>query len=165
MQPIRMNTPAPLAEDRPNVLFIDGNAANRKTFAAAFACDFDVRSVGSMEEAWEVLAEGRTDVVICEQLLPGILGSDALGQVKQRYPRAKRMLITEHADLRSLVDALNNAGVCHYISKPWEVDAVRTAVRDAHASLQAQDAQSALTSQLLESNRQLEFALRQRLLS
>ncbi|MBK9420265.1 MAG: response regulator [Flavobacteriales bacterium] len=165
MQPIRMNTPASLVEDRANVLFIDGNATNRQTFASAFACDFDVRLAGSMEEAWEILAEGRTDVVICEQLLPGILGSDALGQVKQRHPRAKRMLITEHADLRSLVDALNNAGVCHYISKPWEVDAVRTAVRDAHASLQAQDAQSALTSQLLESNRQLEFALRQRLLS
>lgn len=75
------------------------------------------------------------------------------------------MLITAHADLQSLVDALNRAGVCHYIQKPWETEKVRIAVLEAHATLLAEEAKDAYTMQLQESNRQLEFALRQRLLS
>jgi response regulator RpfG family c-di-GMP phosphodiesterase len=63
------------------------------------------------------------------------------------------------------VDALNQAGVCHYIQKPWKFEEVRAAILNAHASLMADEAQRALTQRLEESNRQLEFALRQRLLS
>jgi FixJ family two-component response regulator len=75
------------------------------------------------------------------------------------------MLITAYADLQAVVDALNQAGVCHYIQKPWEVQDVLAAVHKAHTEYSAETERSAYTEQLLETNRQLEFALRQRLLS
>jgi two-component system sensor histidine kinase/response regulator len=161
----KLPTSANSAVKLPKVLFLDGSAANRSAFEDAFQGEFELSVAGGLDEAWELLADGTMDVVICDQMLPGIAGSEALRQVKQRHPRARRMLITAHADLQSLVDALNRAGVCHYIQKPWETEKVRIAVLEAHATLLAEEAKDAYTMQLQESNRQLEFALRQRLLS
>jgi DNA-binding NtrC family response regulator len=161
----KLPTSANSAVKLPKVLFLDGSATNRSAFEDAFQGEFELSVAGGLDEAWELLADGTMDVVICDQMLPGIAGSEALRQVKQRHPRARRMLITAHADLQSLVDALNRAGVCHYIQKPWETEKVRIAVLEAHATLLAEEAKDAYTMQLQESNRQLEFALRQRLLS
>lgn len=149
----------------PTVLYIDDEAGNRIAFRAAFRGDFNLKMAGSLEEAWPLLEAGGVHVVICDQHMPGILGTEALRHVKERFPQVRRMLITAHADLQALVDALNEAGVCHYIQKPWEEAEVRRAVAMAWASVQADQERSAYTEWLIESNRQLEFALRQSLLA
>ena len=152
-------------EDRPCVLLIDDELANRQTFAACFRRDFNVLLAADLNEAWSLLEHHNVHVVICDQRMPGVLGCDALRQIRDRYPQVRRMLITAYADLQAVVDALNQAGVCHYIQKPWEVQDVLAAVHKAHTEHKAETERSAYTEQLLETNRQLEFALRQRLLS
>ncbi len=149
----------------PTVLFIDDEAANRLTFKAAFRTEFNVLLAAGLEEAWPILERQEVHVVICDQRMPVTLGHEALAQIKDRHPRVRRMLITAYADLQVLVDALNEAGVCHYIQKPWEVQDVLKAVHAAWKAYQAEHDQQAYTEHLLESNRQLEFALRQSLLS
>jgi response regulator RpfG family c-di-GMP phosphodiesterase len=152
-------------EDRPTVLLIDDELANRQTFAACFRRDFNVLLAADLDQAWSLLEHHNIHVVICDQRMPGVLGCEALRRIRERYPQVRRMLITAYADLQAVVDALNQAGVCHYIQKPWEVEAVLTAVRKAYAECIAETERSAYTEQLLEANRQLEFALRQSLLS
>ncbi|MCC6839875.1 MAG: response regulator [Flavobacteriales bacterium] len=149
----------------PTVLYIDDEEENRITFKATFRKDFNVVLAADLNEAWKVLEVARVHVVICDQRMPGVAGSEALRRIRERYPQVHRMLITAHADLQALVDALNEGGVCHYIQKPWEVDDVRRAVAQAWARHQAEMERKAFTEKLLESNRQLEFALRQSLLS
>lgn len=152
-------------ETVPTVLFIDDEPGNRLTFKAAFRKEFNVLLAESLEAAWPILERQDVHVVICDQRMPVVMGSEALCQIKARFPRVRRMLITAYADLQTLVDALNNAGVCHYIQKPWEVQDVLAAVKAAWAAYQQENEQAAYTEKLLESNRQLEFALRQSLLS
>lgn len=149
----------------PTVLYIDDEAANRQTFKAAFRTTFNVLVAANLSEAWPILQRSEVHVVISDQRMPGVAGCEVLSQIKERYPRVRRMLITAHADLQVLVDALNQAGVCHYIQKPWEAEEVRTAVLAAWAEYKAEHERIAFTEKLLESNRQLEFALRQSLLS
>lgn len=151
--------------DVPTVLYLDDEPGNRQAFSAAFRTDFKVLTAESLAEAWPLLEQHEVHVVICDQRMPGITGSEALCRIKERFPQARRMLITAYADLQALVDALNQAGVCHYIHKPWEADEVRKAVQEAWKDHQDETARDAFTERLLESNRQLEFALRQSLLS
>ena len=149
----------------PTVLYIDDEAANRQTFKAAFRTTFNVLVAASLTEVWLTLQQHVVHVVISDQRMPGVAGCEVLRQIKGRYPRVRRMLLTAHADLQVLVDALNQAGVCHYIQKPWEAEEVRTAVMAAWTEYKAENERMAFTEKLLESNRQLEFALRQSLLS
>lgn len=149
----------------PTVLYMDDEQGNRLAFKAAFRTEFNVLIAADLTEAWKMLEQYEVHVVISDQRMPGITGSEALVRIKERYPRARRMLITAYADLQALVDALNQAGVCHYIQKPWEAEEVRRAVQLAWDGYKAEIEQEAFTEKLLESNRQLEFALRQSLLS
>ena len=75
------------------------------------------------------------------------------------------MLVTAYNDLQAIVDALNLGGVCYYIQKPWEHDAVLRVIAKAYEDHCAEEERKTQTARLIESNRQLEFALRQRLLS
>ncbi len=149
----------------PTVLYLDDNAANRQAFNAAFRKEFKVLLAANLTEAWQQLDQNSVHVIIADQRMPDTKGSVALSLVRERYPSVRRMLVTAFADLQAVVDALNHGGVCYYIQKPWEVDAVLKAVANAFSEIKAEQDREAYTARLLESNQQLEFALRQRLLS
>jgi response regulator RpfG family c-di-GMP phosphodiesterase len=104
-------------------------------------------------------------VLIADQRMPDMAGSEVLRLVRERHPTVRRMLVTAYADLQAIVDALNFGGACFYIQKPWEEETVRSAVAAAFEEFRAEEERTAYTARLVESNRQLEFALRQRLLS
>jgi DNA-binding NtrC family response regulator len=154
-----------LVPTRPRVLYVDDDRGNRQAFIAAFRKEFDVLTASTAEEAWEILAQGHVHVTIADQRMPGMKGSEFLAMVRHRFPRVKRMLVTAYADMQAVVDALNMGGVCFYIQKPWEVDAVRKAVMQAFIESNDEAERTAFTERLIENNKQLEFALRQSLLS
>lgn len=149
----------------PTVLYVDDEEGNRTAFQAAFRREFNVLTAAGLEEALRILEQVGVHVAICDQRMPGVPGHEVLRRIKELYPAVRRMLITAYADLQALVDALNHAGVCHYIRKPWDASEVRAAVMRAFAESQAEADRNARMEFLVESNRQLEFALRQRLLS
>ncbi len=149
----------------PSVLYLDDSAANRQAFQAAFRKEFKVFLADCPAEALKILAENEVHVLIADQRMPGMSGTEVLRLVRDRHPSVRRMLVTAYADLQAIVDALNQGGVCYYIQKPWEEESVRKAVSAAFADFRAEEERTAFTAKLIESNRQLEFALRQRLLS
>jgi len=97
--------------------------------------------------------------------MPGTPGSQMLSLVRDRYPNIKRMLITGYSDLEAIVEAVNKAGVSHYSAKPWNADELADAVQKAFGEVKAEEERIAYTERLITANQQLEFALRQRLLS
>lgn len=149
----------------PVVLYLDDSAPNRQAFHAAFRKEFKVLLAADLEEALQLLQAHRVNVLIADQRMPDVSGSEVLRLVRERFPSVRRMLVTAYADLQAIVDALNHGGACYYIQKPWEEETVRRAVKAAFAEFLAEEERSAFTAKLIESNRQLEFALRQRLLS
>ncbi|MBL7962470.1 MAG: response regulator [Flavobacteriales bacterium] len=149
----------------PCVLFVDDEPTNRMTFRAAFRRQFRVLLAGTPEEAFDHLNSSEVDVVISDQRMPGTVGSEFLAQVRQRFPKVRRMLVTAYSDLQALVDAVNRAGVSQYIQKPWDAGQLAEAVRQAHQDRVREVEQDAQVTYLAELNQQLEFALRQRLLS
>lgn len=149
----------------PCVLYLDDENGNRQAFQAAFRRDFRVLVAGTVEEAWRLLGSADVHVLIADQRMPGMSGSTFLALVRRKHPQVRRMLLTAYADLDAVVNALNEGGACYYIRKPWEHGEVANAVRTAYRDLLAEREQASYTAQLLKSNQQLEFALRQRLLS
>ena len=149
----------------PCVLFVDDETGNRQAFMSVFRRDFNVLVAASLQEAWSLLAQNVIHVVIADQRMPGTVGSELLHLVRERYPRIRRMLMTGYADLDAVVDAVNRGGVSQYLPKPWDPAQVVEAVRNAFTEIRLEEEKAAYAAQLLETNRQLEFALRQALLS
>lgn len=151
--------------DRTVVLFVDDDAGNRQAFHATFRRAFEVLTASGFEEAWQFLSNRPVDVIITDQRMPGTTGSQLLSLVRERFPQVRRMLVTAYSDIQAVIDAVNLGGVTNYIAKPWDPVRLEALVMAAHAEVKAERQREHYTQQLVEANRQLEFALRQRLLS
>lgn len=158
-------TPLPYLAPKPSVVFVDDDAGNRQAFQAAFRTTMNVFTAADIQEVWALLSAHTVHVVIADQRMPCTKGSELLAQVKERFPNVRRMLVTAYADLEAIIEAVNNGGVTKYFAKPWVHDQIVSAVDQAYAELRAEEDQADRIRRLEEANRQLEFALRQRLLS
>lgn len=82
-------------------------------------------------EGLEILAQNEVDVVLSDQRMPGMTGVEFLRRAKAIHPDAVRMVLSGHADLQSVTDAINEGAIYKYITKPWDRDRLRNLVRDA----------------------------------
>ncbi|MCB0763474.1 MAG: response regulator [Flavobacteriales bacterium] len=152
-------------EPIPTILYLDDDGANRQAFVSAFRRSNRVFTAADLAGAWETLASEQVHIVIVDQRMPGIQGSEVLGLIKERYPAVRRMLMTGYSDIQAVIDAINRGGVSHYLSKPWNPEQVGQAIATAFADYRRDQDRNEYTQSLIDANRQLEFALRQRLLS
>lgn len=78
-----------------------------------------------------VLAEEEVDLVISDMRMPEMDGARFLEQVYMRSPDTVRILLTGHADIDAVTDAINKGQIYRYVSKPWEDNDIVVAVRHA----------------------------------
>ncbi len=116
-----MNKPVLLiVDDDPQVL-----AAVRRDLRSRYREDYMVMGASSGNDALEAMRElkGRGDslaMIICDQRMPGMMGSEVLAKSRAIYPLARRVLLTAYSDIDAAVKAINEAHLDHYLSKPWD---------------------------------------------
>jgi DNA-binding NtrC family response regulator len=74
----------------------------------------------SGEAALAVLDREQVDIVMSDQLMPGMTGLQLLRTVRQRQPYAARLMLTGHADLETAMDAIRNRDIDRFLTKPWD---------------------------------------------
>ena len=67
-------------------------------------------------------AGGRLELIICDEIMPGILGHQILEQIHQKSPRTMKILLTGQAGLDAVSYSINRAALHKYIEKPWKKD-------------------------------------------
>lgn len=77
-----------------------------------------VLSASSAAEALPILDREEVDVVISDEKMPGMSGSEFLSVVRQKYPDTIRMILTGHANLESAIRAINEGEVYRFFTKP-----------------------------------------------
>lgn len=122
-------TPNP--ERRPKVLCVDDEPPLLRSLRWLLRREFDVAVASSGREALALLAADRFDVVLSDQRMPGMCGSEFLSLAQQVSPLTVRLLLTGYADFSAVVAALNEGDVFRYISKPWDDDKLIRCVQEA----------------------------------
>jgi len=115
----------------PKVLCVDDEPPLLRSLRWLLRREFDVAVAGSGREALALLAAQRFDVVLSDQRMPGMCGSEFLNLARQVSPLTVRLLLTGYADFSAVVAALNDGDVFRYISKPWNDDKLIRCVQDA----------------------------------
>jgi len=82
-------------------------------------------------EALEKMKQHEVDLVISDQSMPGVTGTEFLKQVKLKYPYVITIMLTAHGDLETAMEAINDAGIYKFILKPWDENELRQTVRRA----------------------------------
>src|SRR5947207_9664364 len=97
-----------------------------------------VVTASSAEQALELAASERPDVVVLDVRLPGMDGLTALGRLRERLGQAPVIVITAYGDLQTAVEAVRR-GAFEYLCKPFSLEQMERALARAFDSL-SQDA-------------------------
>ena len=116
-------------------------------------------------EAKEILAKNEIHILITDQRMPVTTGSELLAQAVKDYPDQIRILLTGFSDMEALKDAINLGQIYCYLQKPWNDEELKTTINKAFEIYRTKREKDELTGTLKTSNEQLEFYLRQKLLS
>ena len=116
-------------ERRPAILAVDDEpavlAAVARDLRRGFGARYRILRAGSGAQALELLAEVRrrgdqVALLIADQRMPGMPGTDYLVQARTLVPDAKRVLLTAYADTEAAIAAINDVALDYYLLKPWD---------------------------------------------
>jgi thioredoxin reductase (NADPH) len=117
------------ARRRPAILVVDDEpavlAAVSRDLRRRFGERYRIVRAGSGEEALEVLREltrrgEQVALLVADQRMPGLSGTDYLVRARQIVPTAKRVLLTAYADTEAAIHAINEVSLDYYLLKPWD---------------------------------------------
>jgi two-component system, probable response regulator PhcQ len=115
-----------------NVLIVDDDPSIRNLMRDALATErYRLLSADSAERALEILKRELIDVVISDDLMPGMSGSEFLSLVKNQYPNTVRIMLTGHASVEGAIRAINEGQIYHFFTKPCRVYDLAITVRKA----------------------------------
>ncbi len=100
-------------------------------------------------DALALLAKHPVQVVVSDQRMPRMTGSELLTQVKALYPHTVRIILSAYADFDAIKDAINDGAIYKFLSKPWNDDALKQILKDAFQ----------ITRERLESEEKLSWLL------
>ena len=138
-----MNQKVLIVDDEPTITDTLRDVLSRESYG--------VFCSASAEKGLEILAREEIDVVISDEKMPGMLGSEFLSIVRQRYPDTIRMILTGYASLEAAIRAINEWEIYRFFTKPCNVIDLATAVRQA---LQQKDLRRETQPVLKEENQE-----------
>ncbi len=101
-----------IIDDEPNVL--------EGLRQALWKSPYEVVIASRPEEALGILLERKVDIVISDQLMPGMTGTELLGLVHDRQPDAVRIMLSGHADAETMIRSINEGEVYRFLTKPCD---------------------------------------------
>ena len=148
-----------------NILYVDDEQSNLSAFKASFRRIFNIFLAESASEGMKILQENEIHIILTDQRMPEITGVEFLKSIIEQYPDPIRMLVTGYTDIDVIKDAINTGQIYKYIEKPWDNDYMKLIIDKAFEVYSLRKENIQLTKDLEDTNKQLEFMLRQKLIS
>jgi DNA-binding NtrC family response regulator len=123
--------------EKARVLFVDDEERVIKLLRMIFRSDYEVYTATSGKEALDIIAAHSIDVIVSDQRMPEMVGTELLAQVRKRSPATMRILLTGYSDLAAIVGSVNDGEVFRFINKPWDQDEIKAIVAEATAAARA----------------------------
>lgn len=152
-------------ENKINVLYLDDEENNLFSFKAAFRLKYNVFTALKGADALDIIRNNDIQIIITDQRMPEMTGVEFLEKVIKIKPDPMRILLTGYTDMGAVVDAINKGKIFHYLNKPWSEEELTQTISRAYEIYLNKKNIIDQKSKLEISNEQLEFLLRQRLLS
>jgi diguanylate cyclase (GGDEF)-like protein/PAS domain S-box-containing protein len=117
---------------RKTLLIIDDDPFMLEVLANLFGRDgYLILCARSAAEGFDVLALNEVQVILCDQCMPTMSGTEFLDKVKELYPKTFRIVLSGHTDLEAIMKAVNCGAIFRFYTKPWDNKLLRDNVRDA----------------------------------
>lgn len=115
----------------PKVLCVDDEPGLLRSLRWLLRGQYEVAVASSGIDGLALLSAENFDVVISDQRMPGMTGTEFLERARQVSPRSIRLLLTGYSDFNAVLSSVNDSEVFRFISKPWDNQKLLETVGDA----------------------------------
>jgi diguanylate cyclase (GGDEF)-like protein/PAS domain S-box-containing protein len=122
----------PAADDRnlQTLLVVDDDVNVLAALHRLFRRDnYRVLTAASPAEGFELLAMHSVQVILCDQRMPVMNGTEFLSKVKEMYPDTIRIILSGYTGVEMVLESINRGAIYRFYTKPWEDDTLRENVR------------------------------------
>jgi len=140
----------------PTVLIVDDEVRSLESLQRILVDDFEVQVASNVQEAEALLQTEWVQIILCDQRMPETTGVEFLTRVREQWPDVIRMIISGYTDSENIINALNDAGVYQYITKPWHPENLILKLKNAAELFRLQRQNELLSIELKSSPRRLE---------
>ncbi|MHB1292355.1 MAG: putative bifunctional diguanylate cyclase/phosphodiesterase [Sulfuricella sp.] len=116
---------------------------------------YQVLTANSARSALDILEKHTAGVVLTDQRMPEMSGVELLSEIKELYPDTVRMVLSGHADLESVTEAVNRGAVYKYLTKPWDNAMLRANVHEAFRHYDLVQERARLAREIQAANEEL----------
>ncbi|RTL47431.1 MAG: EAL domain-containing protein, partial [Rhodocyclaceae bacterium] len=126
---------AKLANDlgaRRTLLVVDDEENVRNALRRLLRGDgYQILVASGATEAFELMAKHEVGVILADQRMPDMSGTEFLRRVKDIYPDSMRVVLSGYTDLETVTASVNQGSVYKFLVKPWDNEALREILREA----------------------------------
>ena len=123
-----------MAQMRPTLLIVDDEPEVLRSLHDLFRLEYRILTFEEGALALEALKQERdVHVILSDQRMPRMSGVEFLQHARRIKPEATRLLLTGYADIKAVIEAINEGGVFRYLTKPWDSDDLISTVRQGVA--------------------------------
>jgi CheY-like chemotaxis protein len=125
----------------PTLLLVDDDGFMLELLADVLAGEgYRILRARSAQEALGQLARHRVQVLVCDQCMPGMSGTELCARVRALQPQVFCIILSAQASAGPIADALAGATVDRYHAKPWKGDEIKASIGDAVRLQRAREA-------------------------
>lgn len=120
-----------MTTSKPTILIVDDEVRSLESLERNLAEEFDVLQAENTTDAAQLLADNWVQIILCDQRMPDKTGVDFLTEVREKWPDVIRIIISGYSDADDIISSVNDAGIYHYITKPWKPEKLILILRNA----------------------------------
>jgi len=114
------------------LLILDDDEYILKSLSRALRGEgYQVLLANRADDAFRMLAQVDVQVILSDQRMPEMSGTEFFKRVKSLYPDTVRIVLSGYTDLQSVTDAINQGAIYKFLTKPWDDDELRQIISDA----------------------------------
>ncbi len=117
-------------DSKHTILIVDDEINNLQLLKRTFRGQYDILTASNGLEALSVVKEygNKISLIVSDQKMPVMEGTDFLKQVRQTNPQIIKILLTGHVDTEIIISSINDCDLFQYILKPFEIEELKIAV-------------------------------------
>jgi diguanylate cyclase len=151
-----------VTDNKCSLLVVDDEPYIVSALVSLLSDTYEVLTADSAEAAQALFARRDIDLILTDQRMPRLSGTQLLEWVREHSPRTVRLLMTGFAELEEAVEAINRAQVFRYLFKPWRTEELREVLQSAARTFLLERSNELLLQELRTLNLELERRVQQR---
>ncbi|MBF0227092.1 MAG: response regulator [Desulfobacterales bacterium] len=117
--------------EKGSLLIVDDESEVLKSIKRYFRNKYIIYTANSGDEGYKTISSQPVHIIICDQRMPGMSGTEFFKKIKNTFPYTIRIILTGYSDIQAVISAINEGNVFRYVAKPWDPIELDAIIKDA----------------------------------